>query len=166
MEQLNEILSIKNQKETQIWEDSPSHISMVFSYFVAIVLAGLLLTLHILFNLPLFFLVVPVLVVLWSFLVIKCSKYTLTSQRLRYTYGVLNQKVDQMELYRVKDYRLEKPLYLRIFGLSNIYLDTSDRSCPVFKIFGVSDGDHVIEEIRQNVERRREERFIRELDVN
>lgn len=166
MEQLNEILSVKNQKENQIWEDTPSQVSMIFSYIIAVFLTGILITLNVLFNLPLFFLAVPVLLVLWSYLVVKCSKYTLTTQRLRYTYGVLNQKVDQMELYRIKDYRLEKPLYLRVFGLSNIYLDTSDKSCPIFKIFAVNDGDNVIEEIRKNVERRREERFIRELDVN
>lgn len=166
MDQLNEILSVKNQVEKVLWEDRPSQISMFGGYFMSFVLFVGLLALNYFFNLPLYFLVAPFLLLFWCWLVVRCSKYTLTSQRLKYTYGVLNQKEEQMELYRVKDYSLEKPLFLRIFGLSNIYMDTSDKSCPVFKIFGVDDGEKVIEQIRRNVERRREERFIRELDVN
>mgnify|MGYP003430471167 CR=1 FL=1 len=166
MDQLSEILSVNNQQEKNIWEDNPSHVSMVGGYFISVALVLALGLLNHFFNLPLYFLVMPFFLLIWCYLVIKCSKYTLTSQRLKYTYGVLNQKEDQMELYRIKDYRLEKPLYLRVFGLSNIYVDTSDRTCPVFGIFAVENGEKVIEEIRRNVERRREERFIRELDVN
>ncbi len=166
MDQLGEILSVNNQKEKDIWEDRPSQVSMIGGYLMAFALTTALLVLNYFFNLPLYFLVVPGILLFWCYMVIRCSKYTLTTQRLKYTYGVFNQKEDQMEIYRIKDYRLEKPLYLRIFGLSNIYLDTSDKTCPLFIINAVENGDTVIEEIRKNVERRREERFIRELDVN
>lgn len=166
MDNLNEVLSVNNLKENALWEDHPSHLSMVGGYAISFVLFLGLMFASVQYGLPVYFLAVPVLSVIWCYLVVRCSKYTLSNQRLKFIHGVLNQKEEQMELYRVKDYRLEKPFILRLFGFSNIILDTSDKSCPVFLVYGVSNGEEVIEMIRKNVERRREERFIRELDVN
>ncbi|MEZ5300332.1 MAG: PH domain-containing protein [Verrucomicrobiales bacterium] len=47
----------------------------------------------------------------------KFYNYELTNERLKLSTGVLNRKTDVLELYRVKDMELEKPLHFRIFGL-------------------------------------------------
>ncbi len=41
---------------------------------------------------------------------------------------------NELELYRVKDIVLNEPFLLRLVGLSNIVLVTSDRSTPVFVV--------------------------------
>ncbi|MFP6867331.1 MAG: PH domain-containing protein, partial [Roseibacillus sp.] len=42
----------------------------------------------------------------WNWLVVRCRKYEITTQRLRLFEGVLNQDIDEVELYRVKDTRI------------------------------------------------------------
>ena len=69
-----------------------------------------------------------------------------------------------MELYRVKDTRLEKPFWLRIFGLSNIVLQTSDRSLPEVNIRAVRNGIEIREKLRKQVESLRDKKRVREVD--
>jgi len=78
--------------------------------------------------------------------------------------GVLNKHVDELELYRVKDYKLVQPFFLRILSLSNIVLETSDRSNPTITIRAIPDGNDVREQIRKLVEDLRQLRGVREVD--
>ena len=113
----------------------------------------------------LFWLVVPLLVLLWQWLVIRNTVYELTSERLKLRRGVLNKHLDEVELYRVRDYQLERPLYLRLFGLGNITLRTSDRSHPSVKLRAIRDGEQLYERLRAAVEQCRATKGVRELDV-
>ena len=47
---------------------------------------------------------------------------------------------------------MEQPLFLRLFGLYNIKLITSDHSNPEVIIKAVPNGEWLIDEIRKNVE--------------
>lgn len=137
-------------EEQQIWTATPSQVLNLPQY----VLWGLF-----------FWLVIPIFVILWKWLVLKNTHYELTSERLRTRSGVLNKKLDELELYRVRDFRLEQPLFLRLFGLSNIVLQTSDRTNPVITLAGVRAGEQVREYIRTYVEACRQRKGVRELDV-
>ena len=137
------------QDEVDIWEGTPSQV-VNLGVFI--------------FGLVLFFLIVPLFYALWKWLVIKNTKYELTSQRLKTHSGVLNKHVDELELYRVKDYKLVQPFFLRIFSLSNAVLETSDRSNPSITIRAIADGNDVREQIRKLVEELRQRRGVREVD--
>jgi uncharacterized membrane protein YdbT with pleckstrin-like domain len=39
---------------------------------------------------------------------VKYTKCELTNQRLKHSYGVLSQTTDEIELYRVRDYQVER----------------------------------------------------------
>ena len=137
------------QDEVDIWEGTPSQV-VNLGVFI--------------FGLVLFFLIVPLFYALWKWLVIKNTKYELTSQRLKTHSGVLNKHVDELELYRVKDYKLVQPFFLRIFSLSNVVLETSDRSNTSITIRAIADGNDVREQIRKLVEELRQRRGVREVD--
>ena len=77
---------------------------------------------------------------------------------------MLNQEINEVELYRVKDTRITKPFWLRIFGLANLVLDTSDRSCPVVEIPAVRRGTDIREKLRKQVEMLRDKKRVREVD--
>jgi uncharacterized membrane protein YdbT with pleckstrin-like domain len=113
----------------------------------------------------LFWLVIPLLVMLWQWLVIRNTVYELTSERLKLRSGVLNKDLDEVELYRVRDYKLEQPFFLRLFGLGNITLQTSDRSHPRLTLRAVRNGEQLYEQVRQAVEQSRAKKGVRELDV-
>jgi len=88
----------------------------------------------------------------------------LTSQRLRKTSGIFNKKLDELELYRVKDSTLEQPLLLRMFGLGNINVVSSDATMPLVLINAVPGAYDMREKLRVAVEAERDRKRVREVD--
>jgi uncharacterized membrane protein YdbT with pleckstrin-like domain len=103
-------------------------------------------------------------VILWKWLVVKYTKYELTNERLRIRHGVLNKETDDLELYRVRDYKLEQPFFLRILSLGNVVLKTSDRSHPVVTIKADKGGEAMRELLRKYVKECRVRKQVREVD--
>lgn len=133
-----------------IWRGKPSQ-WLNFGWFV---ICGLL-----------FWLVVPVFVAFWRWLVIRNTRYELSSDRL-FTYsGVLNKSIDELELYRVKDYSQLNPLLLRVVGLGNLVLITSDRTHAEVIIVAIPDVTEVRAMLRANVEKCRAKNNVREIDM-
>lgn len=95
----------------------------------------------------------------------KCTAYELTSQRLRIRSGILNRRLDEMELYRVKDYAMEQPLMLRMFGLGNLTLITSDATNPQVAMRAIPQVETVREQLRAAVQSERDRKRVREMDV-
>ena len=138
------------EEERVVWRGQPSPLE----HAPTLALCGMLI-----------WLVVPAFIALWRLLEQRCTHYTLTDQRLTISAGVLSKSIDEVELYRIKDTRLEMPLLLRAFGLAHVVLFTSDRSQPVTRLRAVPDAELLRNQIRGLVEKRREAKGVRELDV-
>lgn len=138
-------------EEQNIWEGSPSHWTKFKIYILWVILL-----------LPTFG--VSLLFILWTFLKIKTTKISITSQRIIQEEGILSKITNELELYRVKDIRLDQPFFLRLVGLSNIVLITSDRTNKYVLIDGVKDGKTLREQIRTFVDKRRDEKGVVERD--
>ena len=138
-------------QEVDIWSGTPSQVVNLSNF----VLYGIF-----------FWLVFPLFVLLWKWLEVKNTKYELTNERLRTRTGILNKKMDDLELYRVKDYKLDSPFFLRLFSLGNIVLETSDKSSPVVVIKAIPNGADLLEQIRRCVEVRRDQKRVREVDFD
>ena len=136
--------------EELVWSGSPSQLLNLPTFVVC----GLL-----------FWLVVPIFIAVWKWLVLKNTRYELTTERLRVRRGVLNKELEELELYRVRDYRLEQPFILRMFSLGNITITTTDVSQPIVILHGVRDSEHVREQIRNHVEQCRTAKRVRTLDM-
>jgi uncharacterized membrane protein YdbT with pleckstrin-like domain len=95
----------------------------------------------------------------------RTTVYELTTQRLRIRRGILNRRLDELELYRVKDYVLEQPLLLRFLGLGNLTLVTSDASTPTVELRAIGNAEEVRELLRNAVQTERDRKRVRELDV-
>ena len=91
--------------------------------------------------------------------------YEVTDQRIKLKTGILSQEIDECELYRVRDYRVVKPFFQRIFGLGRIELVTSDRSNSNINLNGIKDPENLYNLIRDNVEKIRRKTGTREIDV-
>jgi uncharacterized membrane protein YdbT with pleckstrin-like domain len=136
--------------ETPVWEGSPAQITNLGLY----VLCGLLC-----------FLIVPLFIALWRWMVTRCTRYELTSQRIFLSTGVLSKKTEVLELYRVRDLDFEQPFFLRLFKLGNINLRTSDLTSPQFVFHAVREPRALSDQIRKNVEACRVAKGTRELDL-
>jgi uncharacterized membrane protein YdbT with pleckstrin-like domain len=137
-------------EETPLWRGTPSQLVNLGWYVLWLLL---------------FWLVIPLFILLWQWLVIRNTVYELTSERLKLRRGVLNKHLDEVELYRVRDYKLEQPFFMRLFGLGHILLQTSDRSHPSLRLRAIRDGERIYERIRAAVEECRATKGVRELDV-
>lgn len=152
--------------ESQLWKSTSSqwlnawHFLWVGVAMIGLVFGGF-------WFIPLYFLLpLPVLWAVWRYLVVRTRIYELTTERLRITYGVFNQTVDEVELYRVKDTLMLRPWWMRIIGLSTVHLDTSDRSMPKVDIQALPNGREFREILRKQVELQRDKKRVREMDFD
>ena len=106
-------------------------------------------------------LLIPIVIYLKT----RFTVYEVTDQRIKLKTGILNQEIDECELYRVRDYKVIKPFFQRIFGLGRIELVTSDRSNSNINLNGIKDPENLYNLIRDNVEKIRRKTGTRELDV-
>lgn len=111
-----------------------------------------------------FWLVVPLVLTAWRMIQTACHTYTLTTQRLRERSGVLAIRVDELELYRVKDIAVRQPISQRLLGRGQIVLLTSDRSTPRVVLNAVPAPLEVADLIRAHVEQCRVQKGVREID--
>ena len=106
-------------------------------------------------------LIVPIIIYLKT----RFTVYELTDERIKLKTGILSQEIDECELYRIRDYKIVKPFFQRIFGLGKIELVTSDRSNSNINLNGIKDPENLYNLIRDNVEKIRRKTGTRELDV-
>lgn len=95
------------------------------------------------------------------------ASYAITEERLIIRRGIIFKSVDEVELYRIKDVRIDFSLLNQMAGLGRITITSSDET--------TRDGDLVIPEIQKAEERReqlrrlvdtaRQKRRVREIDM-
>ncbi len=152
--------------ESTVWTGSPSQWTNAkwFGLMVLFIAGGVALALT-MNPLGLLLILLPLPWVIIEFLKTKTVRITLTTERLRIESGILSRKVEEIELYRVKDTELAKAVWQRMLGLGTVHLVTSDPTMPRITLESIKDAGAVRESIRQQVERIRRLRGVRELDV-
>jgi uncharacterized membrane protein YdbT with pleckstrin-like domain len=88
--------------------------------------------------------------------------YRITSQRIVVESGILSKKMEQIDLYRVKDYVVERPFGQRVMGTGNLELETMDATTPRLRIFALkTDVVQLYEQLRSLTEADRHVRGVR-----
>ena len=126
-----------------LWEDRPSQISNFWIYLLF------------------FWTIIPPIIV---YLNTRFIKYELDSQRLKIKKGILSRNIEETELYRVKDYSILKPFFLRLFGLGHLVLTTSDKNNKYVRLVAIKDTEKVKDIIRNHVEKARKRTGTKEVD--
>jgi len=157
--------------ETALWSGHTSQWVHFWYYFLCILLAvgiAFAATIPALFTGGLAYLALIIPAVMWiiRWWATKCTTYTLTSQRLRITSGILSKKVDELELFRVRDYTMDQPFLLRLVGLGNLTLITSDATTPTLAMRAIPGIESVREKLRTAVQTERYRKRVRQMDVD
>jgi hypothetical protein len=93
--------------------------------------------------------------------------YRVTTQRVVVETGILSKRLDQIDLYRIHDYVVERPLGQRLVGTGNLLLQTVDRSTPAVRLSGLStDVVALYERLRKATEAEKKRRGVRVLDAD
>ncbi len=93
--------------------------------------------------------------------------YELTEERLILRKGIFTKSIDEIELYRVKDVRLDFTLINQWAGIGTIAISSSDettRNAPLV-LRDIENANVRREELRKLVDAARQKRRVREIDV-
>lgn len=165
---------ISSAAETTLWSGHTSQWTHFWYYFFCVLLAAGIGAAATVFGLATagvgalayLGLIIPLVMWLMRWWITKCTVYELTSQRLRIRSGILNKKVDELELFRVRDYTMDQPFLLRLVGLGNLTMITSDASTPTVAMRAIPNVESVREKLRTAVQTERDRKRVRQLDVD
>ncbi|AHE52880.1 PH domain-containing protein [Sphingomonas sanxanigenens] len=110
---------------------------------------------------------IGLLIVAWKWLANLATTYELTEDRLILHRGIFARSIDEIELYRVKDIRIDFTLINQWAGIGTIAIASSDettRDGPLV-IRDVEDARARREKLRLLVDAARQKRRVREIDV-
>jgi uncharacterized membrane protein YdbT with pleckstrin-like domain len=152
--------------EEKIWNGCPSQVLNLQAFLICLLVDICVIVLSFLFTFwLLLLLLLPLGYAFWCWLDLRCQRYELTTERIHISKGIFTLVRQELELYRVKDTTLVQPFFLRLFSLGNIHLVTSDRSDPEFTITAIKDPTALLDNIRKYVEIRRDQKRVKEVDM-
>jgi membrane protein YdbS with pleckstrin-like domain len=93
----------------------------------------------------------------------KCKVFELTTQRFKITSGVFTKTTETLELYRVKD--IETPFLSRLVGIENVHMTPSDASSPTVLVDAVPSSVGFADKLRNQVQTIRQQKRVREIDI-
>lgn len=90
---------------------------------------------------------------MWGGVIVRIlqTRYRLTSQRLFIEKGILSRTMDQTELIRVDDVRMQQSFINRIFNVGTVLMMTTDVTDRAVSIVGIKNPVRVTELIRQQM---------------
>lgn len=131
--------------ERILFEGRPAVFVSIWSYFLALLTLGL--------------------IVLVYWLQARGSHYKITSQRIVVETGVFSKKLQQLDLYRITDYVVERPFGQRLAGTGNLIVQAMDETTPKVRLDGLkTDVVALYEKLRAATEASKRARGVRVVD--
>ena len=106
-----------NPEESLVWKGSPSQWTNCGRYLVCVLLvAGVIAAYHFSSIGPTAFygLAIPAILAFAFWLGTRTHVYQITTERVLETTGILSRRTSELELYRVRDYQVDEPFWLRL----------------------------------------------------
>jgi uncharacterized membrane protein YdbT with pleckstrin-like domain len=135
---------------------------------ILLALAGIVLTL---LHFGVYFLALPVIALLilaWRWFENMAAKYEVTEERLIIRRGILSKSIDEIELYRIKDIRIDFSLINQVAGIGRLSIASSDETTRGgdLVIAGIDRAQERRETLRRLVDAARQKRSVREIDMH
>jgi uncharacterized membrane protein YdbT with pleckstrin-like domain len=77
------------------------------------------------------------------------TTYQITNQRIRIERGILSKTKDNIELFRIDDFEVHRPLGMRLVGQCKVNLRSSDTSMPTVVIYGIPNLEQLADTLRE-----------------
>ena len=91
--------------------------------------------------------------------------YRVTTRRIVVETGVLSKRLEQIDLYRIADYTVDRPFGQRVMGTGNLLLKTFDKSTPELHVREIkTDVVALYEKLRAATEVEKGKRGVRMID--
>jgi len=79
---------------------------------------------------------------------LKMIRYEVTAERIEYSRGIFDKRVDNLDMFRVIDLGLRRNLLDCLFGIGTVTLETNDKSDPEFEFQKVRDSRELYDAIK------------------
>jgi membrane protein YdbS with pleckstrin-like domain len=90
-----------------------------------------------------------ILILLFKAFKLKMIYYEVTADRIEWSRGILDRRVDNVDMFRVVDLKMRRSLLDCIFGVGTIALITTDKTDPVFEFEKVRDCRYLYDVIKK-----------------
>jgi uncharacterized membrane protein YdbT with pleckstrin-like domain len=141
--------------------------SVIFAFIKVLPLLTLALTfLFLAWKLSPYFIVFGIAVAGFAWyriLFLRSWEYLIGKEYIKISSGIFFKRIDQVEMYRVKDYIVTQSFILQIFRIMDVTLKSTDPENPVIWLRGIPLSD-IIETIRERVQEARKINKIIELN--
>ena len=116
---------------------------------------------------PLLLTGLAVLIVLWKWIQNMSAKFEITPERLIVRKGIIFKSIDEIELYRIKDVRMDFSLLNQWAGIGTVCLSSSDETTRIGELVmrHIEKAQPRREELRRLVDAARQRRGVREIDM-
>ena len=99
----------------------------------------------------------------YRFIFIRSILYLITPEVIRTRTGIFYKRLDNLEMFRIKDYTITQPFILQVFHLMNLTLKTTDPENKSITLTGIPVSD-IIDTIRGHVQDARQHNRIFEVN--
>jgi uncharacterized membrane protein YdbT with pleckstrin-like domain len=91
--------------------------------------------------------------------------YRITTQRIVLDTGLFSKRMEQIDLYRIVDYVVERPFSQRIMGTGNLVIEAMDTTSPTLRLHALpTDIVALYEKVRTATESEKRRRGVRVVD--
>jgi membrane protein YdbS with pleckstrin-like domain len=77
------------------------------------------------------------------------TTYTITTQRVRFERGIFSKTQDNLELFRVDHFDLLKPFGMRVLGLCQVHMHSSDEGMTSVSLYGIPGLEGLADSMRE-----------------
>ena len=118
------------------------------------------------FGIGLCWLVLPIVIFIARMIIIGNIHYRFGEKTITEKRGVFSHKMREMHYFRIKSIRTERPFLMRLVGLSNIYMVSSEPYMLEIKLWAVSNGEEYTKFIKDRIYFWRKNLEIKETDFH
>jgi uncharacterized membrane protein YdbT with pleckstrin-like domain len=94
----------------------------------------------------------PILIgLLYSWLVRLSTEYRLFPESLEVEAGIISRRIENIQLFRVRDLGLAQSILNRLAGVGDIIVTSTDQSAPHYRLRGIDDPREVYDRLRELV---------------
>ena len=106
-----------------------------------------------------------ILAVVLPWMIIRTTRYRITSYRIDFERGIITKKIDTLELWHVDDIKFEQGLLDRMMNVGSITVMSNDRTNPKLELHGIPDPRKIFDALKERVIAVKRQRGVIKMDM-
>jgi uncharacterized membrane protein YdbT with pleckstrin-like domain len=109
--------------------------------------------------------ILPPIIAAYKIIEVYTWTYTIDKDQIIEKKGVFSVYHKETNIYRIKSFRFDEPFFMRLVGIGNLYVLSSDRYQPELKMTAISKGELVWKQLSNKTLNNRKKYGVREFDL-